>query len=135
MENSSWRKVSRAEVENPERLTKALWEMQSMIEKLYARNQELERRQAEHMEITNQRLQGNSTLITGARTTAEALVRLGVDQSATKLSNYAADVAPSTTDDQTKGYDTGSEIITKTGDVYRCVNPDPGNAQWKKLSP
>ena len=109
--------------------------MQSMIEKLYARNQELERRQAEHMEITNQRLQGNITLITGARTTAEALVRLGVDQSATKLSTYAAPAAPTTAEDQTKGYDTGSEIITKTGDVYRCVNPDPGNAQWKKLSP
>lgn len=129
------RSLTRQEVTDPERLHKALLEMQALIGSLYERNRELEQLQRERERELTERVADGRSLISGIANPADALVKLGIDQSATRLSDYAAAVAPGVSEDITRGYNVGSEIITTSGDVYRCVGADPGNAQWKKLSP
>lgn len=54
----------------------------------------------------------------------------------TILNNYAATVAPTSTDDASAGYAVGSSwLIPGTGDMFRCRSSIIGAARWVKVDP
>lgn len=59
-----------------------------------------------------------------------ALTSLNVDLAAQARTNVS-DVAPTATDDNTKGYNYFSRWINTTGPtLYHCIDPSPGAAVW-----
>jgi hypothetical protein len=75
-------------------------------------------------------------VLSGVQTGAAALVELGVDRIATAKSNLNGDGSPTTNDDVSKGYATGSIWIDQSvfpQEVWICALPTISAANWVQL--
>ena len=137
---------TRQQVESPEQLQRFLTGLAEMVYRQDAQqsqqSQQSQQQSAQGVEVTSAaddierqwELQ-RANILNGVTTGPAALVQLGVDQIATRLSNLAATSVPAVTDDLTKGYGVGSIWInTTTNNVYLAANVSAGAAVWRLLN-
>lgn len=120
------------QVKNPELLLRVLRDLATQV---YTMADQISALQAEvrqaKSEVTS-RDKMKSSVLDGTATGAAALVKLGVDQTATAKSNLTATSNPTATDDSTKGYSIGSTWVNiSTSNVYVAASVQPGAAVWR----
>lgn len=129
------REVTKSDIDNPERLLYLFRDLTNRLNEIQNTQEQNQFNSAEDMRKLKAAIPP-PTPITGTSSPAEALVRLGVDQTATAKSNLTATEVPGAMDDINAGYNTTSIWIVPgvTPAWYVCIDPSPGNAVWKKVT-
>lgn len=129
------RRPTKDEVKDPELLFRLLADMAAEVADLGAQVS----KPAPPLPATEAKRMPN--VLNGVDTPGGAIVKLGVDVSATAKSNLTATVDPTTDDDNSKGYALGSVWIsqrptagpTTTYTVFMLANAQTTAARWVQL--
>lgn len=137
------RAVTRDAVTDPERLFHLLIEMRQQLISTDEQGKQASKKLAGmNADVGGSKEKEKGTgVLTNVQTGPAALVKLGVDTVATRQSNMVVTVDPTTSDDNSKGYQPGSIWISQiptagpstTYTVWMLANAQTSAARWVNL--